>query len=280
MRRPIAVFIVLTIAAGVQLAAAQTRAAPPRRAAPAPSSEAAAGRQIFDSQCAWCHGNEGDGGTGPNLHGRLRHATTLASMVDIITSGIPGTDMPSFRGPLTERSIRQAAAYVQSLSRTSARPAHGNAEHGIALYEQTGCASCHAIDGRGGILGPELTSIGSRRGAAHLREALVKPAAGASARLSRGPRGSGERPGDPRHPRERGRLLDSHPRCERRRAHTAEIGPEERRPRDRRVADAVVRLATLRRRSRRSRRVSDNTPRREVMTRTRAAIVVAVAQDG
>ena len=177
MRRPIAVFIVLTIAAGVQLAAAQTRAAPPRRAAPAPSSEAAAGRQIFDSQCAWCHGNEGDGGTGPNLHGRLRHATTLASMVDIITSGIPGTDMPSFRSPLTERSIRQAAAYVQSLSRTSARPAHGNAEHGIALYEQTGCASCHAIDGRGGILGPELTSIGSRRGAAHLREALVKPAA-------------------------------------------------------------------------------------------------------
>src|SRR4029077_16804748 len=49
------------------------------------------------------------GRAGPNLHGRLRHATTLASIVEIITSGIPGTDMPSFRSPLTERSIRRTA---------------------------------------------------------------------------------------------------------------------------------------------------------------------------
>ena len=177
MRRTIVVLTLLTTAAGARNTAAQPGAPQARRAAASPSSDAAAGRQIFDAQCAWCHGNGGDGGTGPDLHGRLRHATTLASIVDIITSGIPGTDMPSFRSPLTERSIRQTAAYVQSLSRTSARPARGNAEHGMALYEQHGCASCHVIDGRGGILGPELTSIGSRRGAAHLREAIVKPAA-------------------------------------------------------------------------------------------------------
>ena len=30
-----------------------------------PATDAAAGRRIFDAQCAWCHGNEGDGGTGP-----------------------------------------------------------------------------------------------------------------------------------------------------------------------------------------------------------------------
>jgi len=178
VRRTIVVVALLMTAGGARGAAAQPRATPPaRRAAASPSSDASAGRQIFDAQCAWCHGNEGDGGTGPNLHGRLRHATTLASIVDIVTSGIPGTDMPSFRSPLTERSIRQTAAYVQSLSRASARPSRGNVEHGTALYEQNGCASCHVIDGRGGILGPELTAIGSRRGAAHLREAIVKPAA-------------------------------------------------------------------------------------------------------
>ena len=180
MRRSVAVFTVLLMAGGLQSVSAQTRTTPTpptRRPAAAPSTDAAAGRQIFDSQCAWCHGNEGDGGTGPNLHGRLRHATTLASIVEIITAGIPGTDMPSFRSPLTERSIRQTAAYVQSLSRTTARTARGNAQHGATLYDQTGCASCHVIDGRGGILGPELTSIGSRRGAAHLRDAIVKPAA-------------------------------------------------------------------------------------------------------
>jgi cytochrome c oxidase cbb3-type subunit 3 len=141
------------------------------------TTEVAAGQRIFDAQCAWCHGNGGDGGTGPNLHGRLRHATTLTSIVDIISSGIPGTDMPSFRLGLTDRSTRQAATYVLSLSRSSARPGPGNAERGATVYQSSGCGSCHVIEGRGGILGPELTGIGGRRGAVYLREAVVKPAA-------------------------------------------------------------------------------------------------------
>src|SRR5215470_1357590 len=145
---------------------AQSRTASQRPAGPATSSDAAGGRRVFDAQCAWCHGNEGDGGMGPNLHGKLRHATTLASIVDIITNGIPGTDMPGFRSPLTERNIRQTAAYVQSLSRTTGPPSAGNAQRGAALYGSNGCAGCHVLDGAGGILGPELTTIGSRRGGA------------------------------------------------------------------------------------------------------------------
>ena len=147
------------------------------RPAAAGPSDMAAGQRIFDAQCAWCHGNGGDGGTGPNLHGKLRHATTLTSVVDIITAGIPGTDMPAFRSPLTERSIRQTATYVMSLSRSTARPGRGNAERGAAFYQSSGCGSCHVVEGRGGILGPELTTIGGRRGALYLREAVVRPAA-------------------------------------------------------------------------------------------------------
>jgi cytochrome c oxidase cbb3-type subunit 3 len=153
-------------------AAAQTRS----RAATG-ATDVAAGQQIFDAQCAWCHGNGGDGGTGPNLHGKLRHAATLASIVDIVISGIPGTDMPAFRLGLTDRAARQAATYVLSLSRSASRPGPGNAERGAAIYQSSGCASCHIVEGRGGILGPELTSIGGRRGAVYLREAIVKPAA-------------------------------------------------------------------------------------------------------
>ena len=148
-----------------------------RSAAPSGPNDVASGRRIFDAQCAWCHGNDGDGGTGPNLHGRLRHATTLPSVVDIIVNGIPGTDMPSFRLGLTERSTRQAASYVMSLSHSASRLGPGNAERGAALYQSNGCASCHAIDGRGGILGPELTAIGGRRGTVYLRESIVTPAA-------------------------------------------------------------------------------------------------------
>jgi putative heme-binding domain-containing protein len=85
--------------------------------------------------------------------------------------------MPSFRLGLTDRSARQAAAYVLSLSRTMARPGPGNASRGGTLYQSTGCANCHTIDGRGGTLGPELTTIGGRRGPQYLREAIVKPAA-------------------------------------------------------------------------------------------------------
>jgi len=161
----LALFLPLTVSA-------QTR--PP---AAAGLTDRAAGQRIFDAQCAWCHGNGGDGGTGPNLHGRLRHATTLASIVDIIANGIPGSDMPSFRSGLTERSTRQTATYVLSLSRSAGRPGPGNAERGAAVYQSSGCSSCHVVDGRGGILGPELTTIGGRRGAIYLREAIVKPAA-------------------------------------------------------------------------------------------------------
>jgi cytochrome c oxidase cbb3-type subunit III len=145
------------------------------RPAAAASTDRAAGQRIFDAQCAWCHGNGGEGGAGPNLHGTLLHATTLTSIVDIINRGIPGTDMPSFR--LTERETRQTATYVFSLSRTTSKPGPGTVTRGAAVYQSSGCNSCHVVDGHGGILGPELTTIGGRRGAAYLREAIVKPAA-------------------------------------------------------------------------------------------------------
>ena len=174
MRRTL---LIVTCLAALSTLTATLAAAQTKSGAPAPVSDMTAGRRIFDAQCAWCHGNGGDGGTGPNLHGRLRHATSLNSIVDIIVNGIPGTDMPSFRLGLTERSTRQAATYMLSLSRSAARPGPGNAERGAALYQSSGCGSCHVVDGRGGILGPELTTIGSRRGSVYLRESVVKPAA-------------------------------------------------------------------------------------------------------
>ena len=41
----------------------------------------------------------------------------------------------------------------------------------------SGCGSCHMVDGEGGILGPDLSDVGLRRGAAYLRESLVSPGA-------------------------------------------------------------------------------------------------------
>ena len=51
----------------------------------------------------------------------------------------------------------------------------GDAGRGKALVESSGCFDCHRIDDRGSRLGPNLSSIGSRRTADRLRQALVAP---------------------------------------------------------------------------------------------------------
>src|SRR4030095_10184236 len=94
------------------VAAQQTATvSPPLRTAGA--ADIAAGKRIFDSRCAWCHGTDGVGGPGPSLQtATLRHAANDKSLVDIVRTGIPGTDMPGFTTVLTERTAWQTAADV------------------------------------------------------------------------------------------------------------------------------------------------------------------------
>lgn len=144
----------------------------------AAAKDLADGKKIFDSQCAWCHGVEGTGGTGPNLQrATLRNAANDTALTQLVRNGIPGTEMPSFAIALTDRMAWQTAAYVKSLGRTRSKPLPGDAQRGAALYSSNGCASCHIVTGTGGALGPELTRIGTLRGPSYLRDALVKPAA-------------------------------------------------------------------------------------------------------
>jgi putative heme-binding domain-containing protein len=141
-------------------------------------AEIAAGKRVFDSQCAWCHGADGSGGFGPSLRRpTLRHATSDGELVGIVRDGIPGTEMPPFSFALTEGMAWRTAAYIRSLGRGSVEPAPGNAVRGAALYETHGCQACHVIGGRGGVLGPELTTIGALRGVSYLRQAIVEPEA-------------------------------------------------------------------------------------------------------
>jgi putative heme-binding domain-containing protein len=51
----------------------------------------------------------------------------------------------------------------------------GDAVRGKALVESSGCFDCHRVDERGSRLGPNLSSIGSRRTPIRLRQALVAP---------------------------------------------------------------------------------------------------------
>src|SRR4051794_11710386 len=54
----------------------------------------------------------------------------------------------------------------------------GDVNRGRALFadgRRAGCARCHKVDGRGGELGPDLSSIGAKFAREHLIESVLDP---------------------------------------------------------------------------------------------------------
>ena len=136
----------------------------------------AAGNKLYSGSCAGCHGPRGQGGRGPNLRNRGSwHSLDEDDLFDTIQKGIAGTDMPGTKLP--DEQIWQLAAFVRALSAPAieSKPA-GDASAGEALFwGQGGCGGCHRINGRGGMLGPDLSNAGASRPVDQLREAILDP---------------------------------------------------------------------------------------------------------
>lgn len=135
------------------------------------------GKRLYMGRCAGCHGPSGDGGKGANLAvPTLARAAADRSLYRIIRYGIPDTEMP---GSLMDaKELWQTAAFVRSLGQVPSAPITGNAQAGAQVFKSKGaCLSCHALGNEGGRIGPSLTGIGARRGAAHLKAKIVNPAA-------------------------------------------------------------------------------------------------------
>ncbi len=164
--------------AAALIAAARPCTAQPRPLSDASAADLLAGKETFDAQCALCHGAGGSGGTGPDLRRpRLLHASNDQELIAVIRNGVPGTPMPFTFLSLSEPMIWQTAAYVRSLSRVAREPIKGSSQNGQALYQANGCASCHTVRGKGGVVGPDLSVIGVQRGTISLRQSLVDPGA-------------------------------------------------------------------------------------------------------
>lgn len=135
------------------------------------------GKQLFLGMCSRCHGIGGGGGEGPNLNRPvLSHAPDDQALAAVIRDGIPDRGMPKVRR-FTDAELHAMVIYIRSLSQNTAVAVTGSPEKGRAIYQRSGCSSCHIINGEGGSLGPELTSIGAHRAPDYLRVAIVDPAA-------------------------------------------------------------------------------------------------------
>src|SRR5262249_46898781 len=90
-----------------------------------------------------------------------------------ISNGIEGSEMPGlFYSP---DRVWQIVAYVRSLNAASRPPSAAAVAAGAELYQREGCAACHRINGAGGRVGPDLSTIGGTRSVEHLRQSILDP---------------------------------------------------------------------------------------------------------
>src|SRR5262249_23223987 len=140
----------------------------------AAKADVAAGKRNFERHCSLCHGIDGRGGRGPNLHrAHLLHAPDDNALKSLISEGIPPEMPPAWF--LSDEEVASVAAYVRSLSALPSEPEPGDATRGQTVFEKAGCARCHILGQQGFAYGPPLTDIGARRSAAHIRQAITKP---------------------------------------------------------------------------------------------------------
>ena len=143
----------------------------------------------FRAICAFCHGlGAHGGGRGPDLtRTPKKHGDADAEIFNTINNGVPGTAMPPNGATqqgvgMTEEEIWQVVTYIRSVEKKPGTIS-GNAKHGRELfYGNSGCATCHMFDGKGGRLGPDLTAAGTSRSTEYLAESLRNP----SRRLAQG----------------------------------------------------------------------------------------------
>lgn len=127
------------------------------------------GSQIYDANCAVCHGSEGQGRVGVNLSQDFPAIDPTAFTRAVIEQGVANTRMPAwgqkYGGPLDDQAIADVTAFITSLSggRSPMAPtatplpvtpvptvpgSSGNPTQGRLLFVQN-CAMCHGEQGQG-----------------------------------------------------------------------------------------------------------------------------------
>jgi cytochrome c oxidase cbb3-type subunit 3 len=152
----------LVLLCGLAPAAAQTRQEPPKNPFQPSPAILQEGMAAFRANCAYCHGMDGRGARGPDLTGIYASGATEESLYPLVRAGVPGSEMPPANVFLQEPDTWKVLMYLRTLSVPPPAKPTGNAENGERIFRAQ-CSSCHLVNGRGGVLGPDLSRIGVAR---------------------------------------------------------------------------------------------------------------------
>jgi len=77
------------------------------------------GEQIFQQNCAACHGPNGEGGIGPNLTDDYWiHGNTAEQILATVREGVLDKGMPAWKSSLNPEQIQHVVAYAVTLHGT------------------------------------------------------------------------------------------------------------------------------------------------------------------
>jgi cytochrome c oxidase cbb3-type subunit 3 len=115
----------------------------------------ATAHNLFQNNCAQCHGSDGGGARGfPNLsNSDWQWGGDPDTIVQTIANGRVAAGMVAWGPTLGEQGVEKVVAYVQKLSGQQHDAAL--ATEGEQLFLSTGCVGCHGMDGKG------MTAVGA-----------------------------------------------------------------------------------------------------------------------
>lgn len=133
------------------------------------------GRELYNKTCTACHGRDGgEGDRGPSLDANRRYfRLSEAAIFDAVKNGIPGSVMPASGLPDTD--VWKIVAFIRNIRGTASdNNVPGDVQKGMAVFTGAGgCSRCHMIRGQGGVLGPDLSSIGAQLSLKKLQDSLT-----------------------------------------------------------------------------------------------------------
>ncbi|MEP4533453.1 MAG: cbb3-type cytochrome c oxidase N-terminal domain-containing protein [Cyclobacteriaceae bacterium] len=97
-------------------------------------AELLGGKEIFISKCAACHGQQGEGGVGPNLTDQYWiHGGDVKSIFKTIKYGVPSKGMISWQSQLSPKEMQQVSSFIYTME--GSNPPNGKEPQG-ELFER------------------------------------------------------------------------------------------------------------------------------------------------